>query len=571
MGRLNHSAGIAVVDIIIVAILIWLMKFAVFIDRDGTINQEVGYVDRFDRFSILPKVPDAIRRLNEGTIPAIMVTNQSGIGRGYFSKEFLAELHKGMTGELRKHNATLDGIYICPHAPDDRCVCRKPRPGMLLKAAREKGISLHNSYVIGDKIIDVQLAHSVGAKGILVMTGYGSEEIKSLPKDSPDNSPERLPENLEDKPDYVASNLYEAVDWVIKEVRSKKQEVRGQNRRILIVKPSSLGDIVHSLPVLRELRKLFPDAHIGWLVKEVWKDILTENPLLDEIIVLNKGPAGFFAAIRDVRNSRFDTIIDLQGLFRSGAISLFSGAYAKLGFENARESAHLFYNKKIKLPDKPLHAVNRYLLAIDAIAGDEIRKQYQGNAPDFPLYINTDDAEWAIEFLKKNGLGEISPLIAINPSARWLKKRWPVQLFAELINRLIKELKAGIILLGSRDDIPLAGEISSLVHGKLTVAAGTTSIKTLTALLDRVDVLITNDSGPMHIAAALGKPVTALFGPTDPGLTGPYGKNHTVIKKDMECSPCFRKPCKYKRPICMESITVEEVMETVKTKLAIKD
>lgn len=543
------------------------MKFAVFIDRDGTINQEVGYVDSFDRFSILPKVPDAIRRLNEGSIPAIMVTNQSGIGRGYYSMEFLEKLHKGMTGELQKHNARLDGIYICPHAPDDKCVCRKPRPGMLLKAAKEKGISLHNSYVIGDKIIDIQLAHSVGAKGILVMTGYGSEEIKTLPKDSPENSPK----GLADRPDHVASNLYEAVEWVIKEVRSKKQEVRGHNRRILIVKPSSLGDIVHSLPVLRALRKLFPEAHIGWLVKEVWKEILTENPLLDEIIVLNKGPGGFVSAIRNVRNSRFDTIIDLQGLFRSGAISLFSGADERLGFENAREFAHLFYNKKIKLPDKQLHAVNRYLLAIDVIAGDEVLKQSQETAPDFPLYITTDDAEWAREFLKKNDLSEITPLIAINPSARWLKKRWPVQLFAELINRLIQELKAGIILLGSREDIPVAEEISSLVHGRLTIAAGTTSLKTLTALLDRVDVLITNDSGPMHIAAALGKPVTALFGPTDPVLTGPYGKNHTVIKKDMECSPCFRKPCKHKRPLCMESITVDEVMEKVKTKLAIKD
>lgn len=526
------------------------MKFAVFIDRDGTINQEVGYIDSLDRFSILPRVTDAIRKLNENNIPAIMVTNQSGVGRGYFSMEFLGELHNKMNIEFERAGCKLDDIYICPHTPFDRCACRKPKPGLLLKAAHEHEISLHNSYVIGDKIIDIQLAHSAGAKGILVLTGYGSEQIRTISADS------------EDRPDHVASNLYNAVEWILDEVRSKKQEVRSKKTedrsRILIIKPSSLGDIVHSLPVLWALRTSHPDAHIGWVVKEVWKDILTGNPLLDEIIILKKGIQGFFSAVREIRRFRFDTILDLQGLFRSGFLSYLSGGSERIGFENARELSHLFYNNKISVHNSHIHAVDRYLLTVNSTHP----------LPRFPLFINMEDAEWAQDFLIKNNLKDVSPLIAINPSARWLKKRWPVSLYAELINRLIQELNAGIIILGSREDIPIAEEIIARVRSsRAVIAAGNTTLKTLTALLDRTDLLITNDSGPMHIAAALGRPVVALFGATDPKLTGPYGDNHTVIRKEMDCSPCFRKPCRHGRPLCMEAITVDDVMREIRSRI----
>src|SRR3990170_4357390 len=124
-----------------------------------------------------------------------------------------------MIKELEKQNCRVSGIYVCPHHPDEGCACRKPRPGMLLKAAKEHGITLHKSFVIGDKIIDIKTAHSVGAKGILVLTGYGAEEIKSKGEGFSSDKPD----NLEDRPDYVAANLYEAVEWIIKEVLSNEK------------------------------------------------------------------------------------------------------------------------------------------------------------------------------------------------------------------------------------------------------------------------------------------------------------------------------------------------------------
>jgi len=542
-----------------------MKRIAVFIDRDGTINEETGYVDSLAKFRLLPGVTEALRRLNESGIPAIVITNQSGVGRGYFSMDFLDTLHNRMMMEFTEQGCRLDGIYICPHHPDENCACRKPKPGMLLSAAKENEIILHASYVVGDKMRDIELAHRVGAKGILVLTGYGAEELRNNPPMP------QIPVGTEfnSVPDHVAANLSEAVEWVLGQVKKQSQDVdvatgfslrskTAPRRRILIVKPSSLGDIIHSLPVLWELRRLYPGAHIGWVVKEAWRDIIADNPLLDEVIVLKKGVGGFLSAVKNIRKAGYDTVIDLQGLFRSGLMTLLSGASEKTGFSNARELAHLFYNHTVAVPPGTVHAVERYL---------EILKPIQNDRPHFPLYTDIDDAEWVKDFLRTNNLSHARPLIAVNPSARWEKKRWPITSYAALINQLIRELKAGIIILGSKEDIPLAEKISFLASGKPLVAAGKTSLKTLSALLERVDLLVTNDSGPMHIAAALGTPVVALFGPTNPGLTGPYGDGHIVIRKEMECSPCLRGPCIHGRPICMEAITEEEVMEAVKATL----
>jgi len=553
-----------------------MKKIAVFIDRDGTINEETGYVDSLDKFRILPGVTDAIRELNQNDIPAILITNQSGIARGYFTTDFLKALHEKMHRELKERRCRLDGIYICPHHPDEHCACRKPRPGMLLRAARENKITLYSSYVIGDKLIDIELAHRVGAKGILVLTGYGAEELKGMGERGLSGGTEF--NSVPNQADYVAANLHEAVEWVLGQVKKQSQDAdvaagfslrskTAPRRRILIVKPSSLGDIIHSLPVLWELRRLYPEAYIGWVVKEVWKDIIDDNPLLDEVIVLKKGVRGFYSAIRHIYGSGYDTVIDLQGLFRSSVISLLSGASERIGFSNARELAYLFYNHKVAAPPGTIHAVERYLLALNVIASKEIFSGDKWSRPHFPLYTDIEDFEWVKDFLRANNLSNARPVIAVNPSARWEKKRWPISSYAALINQLIQELKAGIIILGSKEDILLAEEISSLVSGRPAVAAGKTSLKTLTALLEWVDLLVTNDSGPMHIAAALRTPVIALFGPTNPGLTGPYGDGHIVIRKEIGCSPCLRRPCIHGRPLCMEAITVEEVMETVKAKL----
>ncbi len=178
------------------------MPKAVFLDRDGTVSEEIGYMYDAGRFKVFPWTGPAVRRINESGMKAVLITNQSGVGRGYFDESSVQRVHAILVNELAGHSAKLDGIYVCVHHPDSGCDCRKPNPGMLVQAQRELDIDLANSYVIGDKQIDVETAHAVGAKGILVLTGYGAEEREKHKATGI-------------QPHFVARDLMEAVDAIL--------------------------------------------------------------------------------------------------------------------------------------------------------------------------------------------------------------------------------------------------------------------------------------------------------------------------------------------------------------------
>jgi D-glycero-D-manno-heptose 1,7-bisphosphate phosphatase len=183
---------------------------AVFIDRDGTLTEEVGYVNHPSRLRILPRSGAAVRRLNAAGIAVVVVTNQAGIARGYFSPELLAAVHDAMVAQLKDEGAHLDGVYVCPHHPTEGeppyrsiCDCRKPKPGLLLRAAADLGLDLGCSTLVGDKGSDLVAARAVGARSVLVLTGYGLGEW------------EYRRSVLPVQPDHVADDLLGAADWVI--------------------------------------------------------------------------------------------------------------------------------------------------------------------------------------------------------------------------------------------------------------------------------------------------------------------------------------------------------------------
>jgi D-glycero-D-manno-heptose 1,7-bisphosphate phosphatase len=180
---------------------------AVFLDRDGTIAEEVGYLKRASRFRMFPFVAAAIRRLNEVRLPVIVVTNQSGVGRGYFPELLVHAVHELLTQQLSAAGAHVDAIYYCPHTAEDGCECRKPKPGLLERAAREHGLDLRRSFVVGDRYGDVETAHRAGASGILVRTGYGEAELAGQSHMWP--AP----------PEFVADDLSGAADWILRQTR----------------------------------------------------------------------------------------------------------------------------------------------------------------------------------------------------------------------------------------------------------------------------------------------------------------------------------------------------------------
>jgi D-glycero-D-manno-heptose 1,7-bisphosphate phosphatase len=187
------------------------MRPAVFLDRDGTLTEEVGYVNHPSRLRLLPRSAEAIRRLNAAGVPAVVVTNQAGIARGYFDEPMLHAVNAELRAQLAREGAYLDGLYFCAHHPTEgpeplrlRCECRKPKPGMLLQAAAELDIDLTRSVMVGDKASDLEVAPAVKARGVLVLTGYGRGEW------------EYRPEKFVVRPDHVARDLLDAVEWALK-------------------------------------------------------------------------------------------------------------------------------------------------------------------------------------------------------------------------------------------------------------------------------------------------------------------------------------------------------------------
>lgn len=188
---------------------------AVFLDRDGTINEEVGYLDSMDKLKMIPAAHEAIRLINLSGMKAIVVTNQAGVARGFFTEKFVRQTHEVIQTALLEKKASIDKFYYCPHHPTEgtgiylqNCNCRKPSPGMLLQAAHDLDIELGSSYMVGDRYRDVETAKKVGVKGILVKTGYGREVLQDV---DPDVA------TAGNKPDFVAEDILEAVKWIMKD------------------------------------------------------------------------------------------------------------------------------------------------------------------------------------------------------------------------------------------------------------------------------------------------------------------------------------------------------------------
>jgi D-glycero-D-manno-heptose 1,7-bisphosphate phosphatase len=182
------------------------VKGAVFLDRDGTINEEVEYLNDPQQLRLIPGAAQAIRDLNEAGVPVILTTNQAGIGRGYFSEDTVRAIHQELSSRLAAHGAHLDAIYHCPHHPDEGCDCRKPRPGMLIRAAEEHGLDLGQSFVAGDKVSDLDAGRRVGCRTVLVLTGYGSEQRDAF-------------DQCGFQPDHVSDDLLAAVGWILAQER----------------------------------------------------------------------------------------------------------------------------------------------------------------------------------------------------------------------------------------------------------------------------------------------------------------------------------------------------------------
>lgn len=327
-------------------------------------------------------------------------------------------------------------------------------------------------------------------------------------------------------------------------------------RRIAIIKPSALGDIVHSLPVLTALRRRFPDGHITWIVNRSYEPLLHGHPDLDATLPLDRkaaqaglwhGAKTYGQFFRECRRQQFDLVIDLQGLLRSGLIAGVSGAERRVGLGGCREGANLFYTDLVPVADfQALHAVERYWLVAEALgAGD--------GSKEFRLHIPPDAHAWAEKQLEEFP----RPWLAVGVGARWVTKRWPPSFFAEMIRRMQSRCGGSAILVGGGDDAELAAATAALVRGPCGDLTGQTSLPRLAAVLSVVDGMLANDTGPLHLAAALGRPVVAPYTCTKVRRNGPYVGEAGAVETRVACGGSYLKRCR--RMDCMTDLTPDRL------------
>jgi lipopolysaccharide heptosyltransferase II len=327
--------------------------------------------------------------------------------------------------------------------------------------------------------------------------------------------------------------------------------------KILILKPSSLGDVVQALPVLRLLKRAQPDHQIYWWLSTELLPLLENDPDLTGLFAFQrrgwsrgKPLLELLRSIGQMRALRFDLVLDLQGLARSSLVAWLARGRLTIGLEDWREGAPALYDLTIPRPSALTHAVDWYLMVLKHL-GVPIHWDFQW-IPPFPDALRTLRQKW-----------QPGPhrWVACNPGARWTNKRWPVESYAAAVARLARaHPDVRFVILGSSADASLGRTVCHAAPERCLDLTGRTSLPEMVEWIRLSELLITNDTGPMHVAAALRKPIVALFGPTEARRTGPYGQLDRVLRHRVPCAPCLSDSCANSMPLeCLRGIPPEAV------------
>ncbi len=341
-----------------------------------------------------------------------------------------------------------------------------------------------------------------------------------------------------------------------------------QPRRVCIIKPSALGDVTNAFSTLTALRILWPEAHICWVINRSLRGLVDQHPMIDDVLPYDRdragaGPVGarvFLSFLNTLRRGRFDLTIDLQGLLRSGVMTAATNAPIRVGLADAREGARWFYTHQIVPPGSidEAHAVDR-LLSVASAFGAEISK------PEPVVAISDADRAWANHALEHVP----RPRLGLNLGARWETKRWPPGHFAEIARRAVLQRGAGLFAIGAPEDASLVSELARILDPiSLVDFCGKTTLPRLAALTQAADLILSNDTGPLHLAAAAGARVVGIYTCTKSELNGPYGPRATSVKSEVRCAGSYHVRCPQARKLeCMNELTPEKVWPVVLTQL----
>ncbi len=335
--------------------------------------------------------------------------------------------------------------------------------------------------------------------------------------------------------------------------------------KVFILKPSSLGDVIHALPVLRLIKRHLPASEVYWWIDSNLAALLEGDPDLAGLIRFERqrwmSPRYWpeaWASLREIRQHRFDWVIDLQCLARSGAVAWLANGGLTIGLDERREGARGFYDLVVSRPSPNAHAVDRYLKVLPVL-GVPVHWDFTW-LPERPGVAAAVRQKWQPDGAR---------WIVLHPGARWTNKRWPASHFAELVTLIAQRHKSvRFAIIGARSNLELGAAIAAACPERCLDLTGRTSLPEMVEWIRLSRLMVTNDTGPMHVAAALHKPVVALFGPTNPRRTGPYGQLEHALVSDLPCAPCMKDSCAYRKPLeCLVSIPPARVYERVRQSL----
>jgi len=335
-------------------------------------------------------------------------------------------------------------------------------------------------------------------------------------------------------------------------------------RNILIIKPSSLGDIVLALPALSAMRRNFPKARISWLIRPEFAPLIEGNPNLTEIIPFDRvlygkawySPAAMaqlWAFIRRLRQERFDTVVDLQGLFRTAGLGWLSGAVRRFGMANAREFGAIFYTDKVRQDEECIHLVDYYLKIIREMGATDVKVEF--------VLPRVKEAAGAIKGILAQHNVPLDGYAVFVPGSAHRGKCWPRERFAKLAEEIVKRFGLAIVACGTAGERDIVKELKNIARTPITDLAGKTSLKELVELLRGARLVVSNDTGPGHIAAALGVPLVMMFGWSNPTRVMPYGRPECVAAREPDGRGAGIKSTDPRHDV--STITVDEVFAKV--------
>ncbi len=366
--------------------------------------------------------------------------------------------------------------------------------------------------------------------------------------------------------------------------------------RILLIKPSALGDVVHTIPLLVRLRARYPRARIDWLITPENAEIVRCHPALSNVVLFARhdfsrrgrrwrAVVAFLDLLKQIRRAKYDLVVDMHGQVRSAFFTLISGARVRIGFDRpikrsltvsaehdlknvpshgwrgAREGSWIAYTHRIPIPTLDVHAIDRYLWVAPLLGLDD-------DPPDLTIYLSSETIRNVERLLEEHGVPASKPLVVLVPGTIWETKHWTIEGFAGVARQFLGDGFA-VALAGTKRDQQRCRQIAAAAPGASDLSGKTTPAE-LAALIRRAEVAVTNDSGSMHVAASLGKPMVSVFGPTNPVHIGPYQRPESVVRVDLPCSPCnYRRlsQCPFDHA-CMKQVTSAMVVERARKTLA---